>query len=77
MKEQLPTTPYPRDEYPSYFSLFQHKQALLSRIELESPHLANAVKRLITQGVVQQIPILNSDGSMDSLVSIPIRKNSV
>jgi hypothetical protein len=72
MKEQqlLPTKPFPQQEYPSYFSLFQNKPALLSQIYKENMNLGNATRRLITEGIVTGIKVRTTTGKKDILVRL-------
>ena len=68
MKENLPQTPFPQTEFPSYFALFQNKPALLSQIFKESVPLGHSVRRLIKEGVAIGIKVRTVDRKKDMLV---------
>jgi len=63
--------PHCRDEFPSYFSLFDYKVTFLSKIYAESPNLGRAVRKMIDLKLVRETRVQKPDGTMDSMVSLP------
>jgi hypothetical protein len=57
MKKELPSEPFPQIEFPSYFSLFQNKPVILSKIFQEDINLGNAVLRLMSSGHVESFKV--------------------
>ena len=61
--------PFPKNQYPRYFSIWQGRHPSMEDIEIESPNLAQAVKlnpQLVRQGIFDSLP--SGEIIFDSLI---------